>query len=935
MVHPAIFRFALLAILGLFAWSCNVSDSRKPDTLTFHVGDSLKTSSGKYDSIQLDLYLIRENDTVLNKTLFRGIYNFPSQLKDLPLGTGVSGDFLIRVIGYRKNQKVLEIGVPFSEGTASQIPIVYKSGANRPPSISFSGLDTGHTFRIKEGRTLSFIVKAIDPDSDLVSLLSLTNPPWPRCGSGSYDTATGSLTFSPSFQCILSGESTFHDLDFRASDNASSSITVQKGASITVIDSNSAPKWKTPTINLDGKEGKEIGLDLSTLYLGDDEKDSVQLSPSCGFLDQAGQKWNFQPGYRDSGLKECTIRAQDLHLPPASSNLKIVMNISDSIRLVDVAITSPKNGFITKDSLVDIEWKLGDKIQTHETSETLKTEGANLVKRSIKDSIGNFGADSITVYLDTKSPSKPNVIVNSPSPTNTRKPRWSWVGGGGGLKVYKYVLDNESSISGAQETKDTAFTPPQNLPHGTHMLYVQERDSAGNWSPSGRAPVSIDTISPEAPKIDVAPYSPLNSLRPVITWKSGGGGAKLFKCKIDSPDLSESIEQTDTSFVSSTDLKEGRHNFYVQERDSAGNWSKVSKKELTLALRGPVGKRGFSDFEVSGLSFSISKSGEKVLAYTKKTGFSDTDGSAITVPAVVKFNGATWETIGDPSPFGRLFRDRCLQMNSKNIPYMCLFDSNWRITVVKFENGKWEPVGNEKFTEQGAGEVSIALSPLGIPYVAFNEERLGRKATVMRFNGKIWDAVGTPGFSSTRAEFFDLAFNSAGVPYIAYIENGPVKVQRFNPDNSTWESVGYFGLHSAEGFPISISISQDDSVFLALSPEESGGDGQAFKYNGTTWESVGNAIFKVGEGNLGSLAIAVDNSGTKYATYKGKINQDQVILKSLRNNQWVNVGPPEFQFASPSTSLIQFNQDGVPFIAISDKAFGGKATVIQSSFDPQ
>ena len=60
-------------------------------------------------------------------------------------------------------------------------------------------------------------------------------------------------------------------------------------------------------------------------------------------------------------------------------------------------------------------------------------------------------------------------------------------------------LDDPNLGSGATQTTGTTFTPGSALSEGLHTLYVQERDSAGNWSSSGSHAIVIDTTPPAAP----------------------------------------------------------------------------------------------------------------------------------------------------------------------------------------------------------------------------------------------------------------------------------------------------------------------------------------------------------------------------------------------------------------------------------------------------
>ncbi len=116
--------------------------------------------------------------------------------------------------------------------------------------------------------------------------------------------------------------------------------------------------------------------------------------------------------------------------------------------------------------------------------------GDRTVYLRLKDIAGNESVFSDQIYLDNAAPDNPSVTVNSVS--YTYRPTWTWTGGGGGSGTYRYKLDNSDLESGATETAETTYTPSSDLSEGNHTLYVQEKDSAGNWSESGTDTTTVD-----------------------------------------------------------------------------------------------------------------------------------------------------------------------------------------------------------------------------------------------------------------------------------------------------------------------------------------------------------------------------------------------------------------------------------------------------------
>jgi hypothetical protein len=673
-MFTAVFRFAIIPLIGLLFWNCNLSDSGRDlsDRIdTLKTDDPASTGVNHAPTIGLGLnnvtmlegesktITLRAKDedgdpikfAILNLDSLRAL--FPDGAKAIEVVTG--GDSL--VIGFlpgsAKGNYRFRIAVTDTAGGIEvQILTISVGKVNRPPSVSFAAPATGTAFRIKEGRTISLRIVTEDKDGDAVTLQTLSNPPWPRFGQGSYDTKTGTLTFTPSFQCVASGETTFSDLVFRAKDNGSPSETGQIAARISVQDSNSAPKWSTGSLAVQGREGVEMTVDLARYFQGDDEKDGVDFAATNGSVDKSAMRWTFTPGFRDAGQKECVITASDSHKPPLSSKITLSLTIADSVRLVDVAILSPVSGSLSKDTVVPVKWSVGEREQTTETSEVLKIEGVNVIVRSFRDSLGNNGSDSVTVIRDSRPPLAPRITV--PARVNTPVPRWTWKSGGEGNGTYRVRLDNPDPAAPMAELFDTVYAPPHHLAEGRHVLYVQEKDDAGNWSAVDSGAVVIDLTPPVVRILSPLPGTWTNQSAIDVKWtlngleqgvqnseplpndgvivirreafdEAGNRGADsiviLRRSSAGSaPAVSGSASPTrapewtwssggqggkgtyrigwgaglwfDTlttlKYAGPADIPEGPQTLYVSEADSAGNWSSPGSFMITVDRTAPV-----------------------------------------------------------------------------------------------------------------------------------------------------------------------------------------------------------------------------------------------------------------------------------------------------------------------------------------------------------
>jgi len=187
-------------------------------------------------------------------------------------------------------------------------------------------------------------------------------------------------------------------------------------------------------------------------------------------------------------------------------------------------------------------------------------------------------AGSAGVVIDATPPQAPSVSA-PPSPTNFRRPTWTWATRGGGSGNWRYKMGDSNLSAGATETFNAYYTPSTDLAAGTYTLHVQERDSVGNWSASDSASVTIDLSAPNQPNI-VSPPTPTRSARPTWTWSSnGGGGNGTYQYQLDA---NPAVTTTSLTFTPGSALADGTHTLKVQEKNNAGTWSLASSSSVLV-----------------------------------------------------------------------------------------------------------------------------------------------------------------------------------------------------------------------------------------------------------------------------------------------------------------------------------------------------------------
>ena len=213
------------------------------------------------------------------------------------------------------------------------------------------------------------------------------------------------------------------------------------------------------------------------------------------------------------------------------------------------------------------------------TPSTNLTEGIHTLYVQERDEAGNWSeSGSFSITIDLTPPSPP--VVSGTTPTNDSTPMWSWTGGGSGNGTFRYRLDDPDLSVSATETTEPQFCPVTILPEGTHTLYVQERDVAGNWSPSGSFSIRVDLTAPVITGLsdDMAPAK-----TKTWTWSAENEAAVSFRYLIDQ-NQSGSIptgEYSNTISASQT-TGDGIWYIHVQAKDTAGNESDVATASALL-----------------------------------------------------------------------------------------------------------------------------------------------------------------------------------------------------------------------------------------------------------------------------------------------------------------------------------------------------------------
>lgn len=344
-----------------------------------------------------------------------------------------------------------------------------------------------------------------------------------------------------------------------------------------------------------------------------------------------------------------------------------------------------------------------------------------------------------------------------------------------------------------------------------------------------------------------------------------------------------------------------------------------------------VGAAGFSAGQAWYTSLAFDSSGTPYVAYRD-----DANGLKA---SVMRFNGTAWEQVGTAG-FGTGYTSyTSLVLDSSDRPYIAYVEPrNGAISVMRFNGGSWEQVGAPYFTSTYGldNQISLALDSSGTPYIAYPNNSC--QASVMRFNGTDWEQVGTPGISEGEAHYISLALDSSDTSYIAYMDiahvgdnnRGGASVMRFN--GTSWEQVGMARFSAGIAGPISFALDSTDTPYIAYADGATGWNTSVMRFNGTSWEQVGMAGFSSG-GRADYVSMVLDSSGRPYVAYITNRYTVGSKASAMRFNGagWEQVGKAGFSVVGGEFGQVSLALDhsSTPYIAYSDAANGGKASVMK------
>ena len=228
--------------------------------------------------------------------------------------------------------------------------------------------------------------------------------------------------------------------------------------------------------------------------------------------------------------------------------------------------------------------------------------------------------------------------------------------------------------------------------------------------------------------------------------------------------------------------------------------------------------------------------------------------TAVFLPALPPYpDGLGWAVLGAPltlasevDPTPSLSRDG----NHPVVAYVeALGGDIARLYVKRLEGTSFVTLGGGALNAgsiTAASEPSLVTTTNGQPFVAWIQGNgIQQNVFVARFNGTAWESVGPPGIplnyvAGSTAARPALALDAENQPLVAWLENGVVKLKRF--DGAAWVAApGGEGPAGATGDQQRLSTDLDGVPVLACR-QPSGGGALIKVVRGLTFEPLGTSI---------------------------------------------------------------------------------------------
>ncbi len=203
---------------------------------------------------------------------------------------------------------------------------------------------------------------------------------------------------------------------------------------------------------------------------------------------------------------------------------------------------------------------------------TLSGDATYSLQVTVTDAAGNASpTGSSAVYSRDGTPPAAPVVLSPPSPSSTPMPTFTFTAEAGVATACRVTHNGALVQDWTPGCTSPRVVDLTGAPDGGYLLEARATDAAGNTGAVGASlPYVLDTVSPDAPVVTLAPGPSQNS-RPTVTW-TGEAGA-VATCRLVFNGTARAASTTCTSPWQPTLDADGQWSVRVRLSDAAGNRS--------------------------------------------------------------------------------------------------------------------------------------------------------------------------------------------------------------------------------------------------------------------------------------------------------------------------------------------------------------------------
>jgi gliding motility-associated-like protein len=387
------------------------------------------------------------------------------------------------------------------------------------------------------------------------------------------------------------------------------------------------------------------------------------------------------------------------------------------------------------------------------------------------------------------------------------------------------------------------------------------------------------------------------------------------------------------SYAYYTKIAVGSNNIpYIAFNDDTHE-GRITVKKLDGANWIAVGRPGFSEGYTNYIDMAFAPDGALYVSYTV-----DDIRHNLVLLIVRKLIGSTWVKVGEQAGFGIGGNLAFAPDSTPYIAYEDLHATTRGITVKKFTNGDWQYVGSDSFnTITGSSTYSknggtlyfhgdkLVIDKNGALYLGYATIGTNFKASVKKFVNDRWEFVGDADFTPEGTSEIALAMSSTGILYIGYrdsLNNKKATVRQFK--NGKWWFTDTTSLSKGNSSFLDLALAPDETPYLVFR------DGS--KQQTTVKKLINSKWVSEGQGDISILStradhIAIGRNAIPYVIYCDSTLYTKIVVKKLDDDKWVGVGQGGISYQSASVTVAKTSAQNVTFVAFDDKLYGGRLSV--------